>query len=149
MAPAAGSEEGVMNDFATNGSFIASADERKDKVVHARFSTSEMTRIERAAESAGLTVSAFMRSLSLEGAGIRPFFTEDDRAVLALHLSDVKAVGVNLNQLARAANRRGPHRSDEEREAIDDVQRVVVALLLELRSFAHRGTRMRMRTRAG
>jgi len=136
-----------MTDFATDGSFIASADERKDKVVHARFSTSEMTRIERAAESAGLTVSAFMRSLSLEGAGVRPFFTDDDRTILGLLLSDVRAVGVNLNQLARAANRRGPGWSEEEREAMDDVQRVVAALLLELRSFADRGARMR--TRAG
>ncbi|MEK1852498.1 MAG: plasmid mobilization relaxosome protein MobC [Phyllobacterium sp.] len=133
-----------MNDLATDSSLIARAEERKNKVAHARFSTSEMTRIERAAESAGLTVSAFMRSLSLEGAGIRPFFTEDDRAILGLLLSDVKAVGVNLNQLVRVAHRGGPGRS-EERAAIDDVQRVVAALLLELRSFADRGARMRTR----
>ncbi|URK89466.1 hypothetical protein LP421_32785 (plasmid) [Rhizobium sp. RCAM05350] len=88
-----------MNDFATDGGVLASPGERKDKVVHTRFGASEMAKIEGAAEKAGVTVSAFMRSLTLEGAGVRPFFTQDDRAVLGLLLSEISAVGVNLNQL--------------------------------------------------
>jgi hypothetical protein len=135
-----------MNDCGANSSPIGRAEERKDKVVHARFSTSEMAAIERAAERAGLSLSAFVRSLTLEGAGVRPFFTEDDHAILMLLLTDLRRAGVNLNHFARSANSGGPGRS-EERAAIDDVQRVVAALLLELRSFAERGSRFRTRAK--
>ncbi len=116
--------------------------DRKTRVVHARFSAMEMAKIEQAAQAAELTVSAFMRSLILEGAGVRPFFTEEDRVILSALLADLRAVGVNLNQLARAANRKKP-RTDEERAVIDDVQRAIAALLYEIGFFAERGARLR------
>lgn len=118
--------------------------ERRGKVVHARFSATEIERIEHAAEAAGMTVSGFLRSLSLEGAGVRPFFSDADRAVLSLLLADVKAVGVNLNQLARARNGGETGRSQEEKRVIDDVQRVVAIVLFELQAFAERGARERV-----
>ncbi|TXR49504.1 plasmid mobilization protein [Phyllobacterium endophyticum] len=114
---------------------------RRDKVVHARFSRSEIEQIEHAAEDAGMTVSGFLRSLSLEGAGVRPFFSDADRAVLFLLLSDIKAVGVNLNQLARARNRGETGQLLEEKRTIDDVQRVVAVVLFELQASAERGAR--------
>ncbi|WP_421405558.1 plasmid mobilization protein [Agrobacterium fabrum] len=117
--------------------------ERRDKVVHARFSATEIERIERAAEAAGMTVSGFLRSLTLEGAGVRPFFSDADRAVLSLLLTDVKAVGINLNQLARARNRGEAVTSEDEKRVIDDVQRVITIALFELQSFAERGARRR------
>lgn len=117
--------------------------ERRDKVVHARFSATEIERIEHAAEAAGMTVSRFLRSLTLEGAGLHPFFTDADRAVLSLLLADVKAVGVNLNQLARARNRGETGQSQEDKRVIDDAQRVVAIVLFELKAFAARGARRR------
>ena len=129
--PAAGVEKGPMSTFAPRKSVTAAA--RKSRVVHARFSAEDMARIEAAAGRAGLTVSAFIRSLTLEAAGVRPFLTDEDRAVLGLLLCDLKAVGVNLNQLARAANRRQPGRPEAERAGLDAAQRAVAALLLELR----------------
>ncbi len=117
--------------------------ERRDKVVHARFSATEIERIEHAAQAAGMTVSGFLRSLTLEGAGLHPFFTDADRAVLSLLLTDVKAVGVNLNQLARARNRGETGQSEEEKGVIDDIQRVVAIVLFELQAFAARGARRR------
>jgi hypothetical protein len=132
-----------MSAFAVGKSVNANADERKSRVVHARFSATDMARIEAVAARAGLTVSAFMRSLTLEGAGVRPFLTEEDRAVLGLLLCDLKAVGVNLNQLARAANRRQAGQPEAERAVIAEGQRAVAALLLELRSFSARGGRTR------
>lgn len=142
MGPAAGFEEAPMSAFAPG--VTADADERKSRVVHARFSASDMARIEASAARAGLTVSAFMRSLTLEGAGVRPFLTEADRAVLGLLSCDLKAVGVNLNQLARAANRRQAGRPEAERAVIAEGQRAVAAVLLELRSFTARGVRTRV-----
>ena len=95
-------------------------------------------------QAAGMTVSGFLRSLILEGAGVRPFLTDADRAVLSLLLSDIKAVGVNLNQLARARNRGETGQSQDEKRVIDDVQRVVAIVLFELQTFAERGARMRV-----
>jgi hypothetical protein len=132
-----------MSEFAATESVTVHASERKTRVVHARFSASEIALIEKAAMEAELTVSAFMRSLTLEGAGVKPFFTEADRAILGLLLSDVRALGVNLNRIGRAANRRQDNRSEEERRVIDDVHRVFAALLIELSFFVERGARMR------
>ena len=116
--------------------------ERRTRVVHARFSAMEMARIEQAAQAAALTVSAFMRSLTVEGAGVRPFLTEADRLVLGALLVDLRAVGVNLDQLVRAANRSGP-RPDAQKAVIEDVQRVMAALLYELGLFAGRRASVR------
>jgi hypothetical protein len=52
---------------------ISEASKRKDRVAHVRFSPAEFNALEAAASAAGMTVSAFVRSLSMEGAGVRPF----------------------------------------------------------------------------
>lgn len=116
---------------------------RKDRVVHARFSASDLSAIDAAAEAASLTVSAFMRSLTLEGAGVRPFLTDDDRAVVEMLISEMRSVGVNLNQLARSANSGGRLPAGELANEVGKVQRLVAAMVLELRSFAVRGARIR------
>lgn len=122
---------------------LGRAEERKERVVHARFSASELAAIERAAEAAGLTVSAFMRSLTLEGAGVQPFLTDDDRAVFEMLISDMRSVGVNLNQLARTVNRGGRFVGGELADELGEVQRLVAAIVLEIRGFAVRGARRR------
>ncbi|TIT42241.1 MAG: MobC family plasmid mobilization relaxosome protein, partial [Mesorhizobium sp.] len=82
-------------------------------MVHARVSADEYAAIEKAAKAADMTVSGFFRSLVIEGAGARPFLTEEDRLVMALLLEDMRAIGVNLNQVARALNSgKGVHPSD-------------------------------------
>ncbi|MCO5163900.1 MAG: MobC family plasmid mobilization relaxosome protein [Mesorhizobium sp.] len=80
------------------------ASKRKDRVAHIRFSPAEFDALEAAAARAGMTVSAFVRSLAMEGAGVRPFLAEGDRAVLALLADGMRAIGGNLNQIARAIN---------------------------------------------
>lgn len=121
-------------------------DERRYRVVHARFSAPEIAAISRVSEEAGLTISAFMRSLTLEGAGVRPFFTDDDRAILGVLLSDMRAIGVNLNQLARVANTSGHIDAEEVSSQVADIQKIVAAVMLELRSFAARGAQRRRGT---
>ncbi|TIU20596.1 MAG: MobC family plasmid mobilization relaxosome protein, partial [Mesorhizobium sp.] len=87
--------------------------DRKGRMVHARVSADEYAAIERAAKAADMTVSGFFRSLIIEGAGARPFLTEEERLVMALLLEDMRAIGVNLNQVARALNSgKGVHPSD-------------------------------------
>ena len=133
-----------MSVVASGGSVkVGAVGERKERVVHARFSASELAAIDRAAEAAGLTVSAFMRSLTLEGAGVLPFFTDEDRSTLELLLSDMRAVGVNLNQLTRMGHRGGRLNRDEVAFLLADVQALVAAIIVELRTFAARGSQRR------
>ena len=77
---------------------------RKDRVAHIRFSPAEFEALEAAAAAAGMTLSAFVRSLAMEGAGVRPFLAEGDRAVLGLLAEGMRAIGGNLNLIARAIN---------------------------------------------
>ena len=71
---------------------------KKDRTVHVRVTADEHAAIEKAAEDAGMTVSSFFRSLLLEGAGVRPMLTGDDRLVMAALLEDMRMIGINLNQ---------------------------------------------------
>lgn len=112
--------------------------DRKGRMVHARVSADEYAAIEKAANAADMTVSGFFRSLIIEGAGARPFLTEEDRLVMALLLEDMRVIGVNLNQVARALNSgKGVHPSDVDIN-LGNVQRVQAAVMTELRSLAKR-----------
>ncbi|RWP57383.1 MAG: MobC family plasmid mobilization relaxosome protein [Mesorhizobium sp.] len=112
--------------------------DRKGRMVHARVSADEYAAIEKSANAADMTVSGFFRSLIIEGAGARPFLTEEDRLVMALLLEDMRAIGVNLNQVARALNSgKGVHPSDVDIN-LGNVQRVQAAVMTELRSLAKR-----------
>ncbi len=110
----------------------------REKVVHARYSSSEFAAIEHASASAGMTVSGFLRSLSLDGAGVLPFLTDEDRAVLALIRSELRAIGVNLNGLARAANHgAGPAKTDLS-EAVARLWPALAAVAFELDRYTAR-----------
>ena len=83
---------------------VSEASKRKERVAHIRFSPAEFDALEAAARAAGMTISAFVRSLSMEGAGVRPFHGEGDRLVLDLLADGMHAISGNLNQIARAIN---------------------------------------------
>lgn len=105
---------------------------RKDKVAHIRFSPAEFGALEAAAIEAGMTVSAFVRSLSMEGAGFRPFVSEGDQAVLGLLADGMRAVGGNLNQIARAINTGRLPAEENIAGSIKDAHRVATTLASEL-----------------
>lgn len=111
---------------------------KKDRTVHVRVTADEHAAIEKAAEDAGMTVSSFFRSLNLEGAGVRPMLTRDDRLVMAALLEDMRMIGINLNQVARALNSgRGVHPSELDIN-LENVQRVQAAVMSELRALTRR-----------
>ncbi|WP_173520615.1 MobC family plasmid mobilization relaxosome protein [Ensifer sesbaniae] len=111
---------------------------KKDRTVHVRVTGDEHAAIEKAAEEARMTVSSFFRSLLLEGAGVRPILTGDDRLVMAALLEDMRMIGINLNQVARALNSdRGVHPS-ELNINLENVQRIQAAVMSELRSLSRR-----------
>ncbi|WP_018236814.1 hypothetical protein [Ensifer sp. BR816] len=76
---------------------------KKERTVHVRVTGHEHAAIEKAAEDADMTVSSFFRSLLLEGAGVRPMLTSDDRLVMAALLEDMRIEEMRrrLKQLAQ------------------------------------------------
>ncbi|RWD52364.1 MAG: plasmid mobilization relaxosome protein MobC [Mesorhizobium sp.] len=111
---------------------------RREKVAHIRFAEDEISAVETAAEQAGLSVSAFIRSLSLEGAGVRPFMNREDRAVLEMLIQDMRAVGGNLNQIARALNRSRSVAGSDLKGAIDDARAIATTVAAELAAMTKR-----------
>lgn len=130
-----GSAKGEMNDAKIDVRLEAN---RKERMVHARVSADEYATIERVAKAADMTVSGFFRSLILEGAGVRPILTDEDRAIMALLLEDMRAIGVNLNQVARSINSGKSVHPSEIDINLGNVQRIQAAVMTELRTLAKR-----------
>lgn len=121
----------------------ADVSKRKVRVAHVRFSPAEFDALQAAASAAGMTVSAFVRSLSMEGAGVRPFLGEGDHLVLGLLAEGMRAIGGNLNQIARAINiGRVPVESDVA-GSIKDVHGVATTLAAELTEMTRRSAAAR------
>lgn len=117
---------------------------RKDKVVRMRLSAEELAAIEKAASAADMTMSAFLRSLLLEGAGVQPLLAGEDRVVMGFLADEMRIVGANLNQLARAMNSRRAIQPADLEASVAEVQVLVAAVLSELRTLAKRaGNRRR------
>ena len=122
---------------------ISEASKRKEKVAHIRFSPAEFEALEAAASEAGMTVSAFVRSLSMEGAGVRPFLGDGDRAMLGLLADGMRAIGGNLNQIARAINTGGVPTEGDVTGSIKDAHSVATALASELAEMTRRAAATR------
>ncbi|SMH26269.1 mobilisation protein (MobC) [Mesorhizobium australicum] len=117
---------------------ISEASKRKEKVAHIRFSPAEYDALEAAASAAGMTVSGFVRSLSMEGAGVRPFLGEGDRLVLGLLADGMRAIGGNLNQIARAINTGKLPVEGDVAGSIRDAHSVATTLASELAHMTRR-----------
>ncbi|RWM85606.1 MAG: plasmid mobilization relaxosome protein MobC [Mesorhizobium sp.] len=116
---------------------------RRDRLAHIRLSPAELDALEAAARAAGMTVSAFVRSLSMEGAGVRPFLGEGDRAVLDLLADGMRAIGGNLNQIARAINTGRMPAEDELAGSIKDAHVVATMVASELAEMTRRSAALR------
>ncbi|WP_245451002.1 plasmid mobilization protein [Borborobacter arsenicus] len=112
-------------------------------MVHIRFSPAEYDALETAASAAGMTVSAFVRSLSMEGAGVRPFLGEGDRLMLGLLADGMRAIGGNLNQIARAINTGTVPTEGDLTGSIKDAHSVATTLASELAQMTRRSAAAR------
>ena len=122
---------------------ISGASKRKEKVAHIRFSPAEFDALEAAASTADMTVSGFVRSLSMEGAGVRPFLGEGDRAVLGVLADGMRAIGGNLNQIARAINTGRVPAEGDVTGSIKDAHNVATTLASELTEMTRRAAAAR------
>ncbi len=107
------------------------SEERKTERVIIRVSPSELTRLKKAAASADLTISEYLRSLIGEE-HLEVLRLELDPSVLASLLLELKRQGNNLNQLALRANRNSSIDTSEVsaalvscRSAADSVMRLI------------------------
>ena len=94
---------------------------RRGQKVEVRVSGAEKAELRESAEEAGVTVSEYVRRRSLG----RPVTARADRETRVL----LRRIGVNLNQLARAANT--PGTAVPERplgDALDQLRRVLAGL---------------------
>lgn len=116
---------------------------RRNKVAHFRLSPAEFDALEAAAGAAGLTISAFIRSLSLEGAGVWPFLGAEDRAVLDLLADGMRAIGANLNKIARAINTGRVPVEGEIAGSIKDAHIIATTVASELAAMTRRSAATR------
>ncbi len=121
----------------------STASNRRDRVAHIRFSPAELDALEAAAAAAGMTVSAFVRSLAMEGAGVRPFLAEGDRAVLMLLAEGMRTIGGNLNQIARAINTGRVPAEEELSGSIRDAHIVATTVASEFAQMTRRSAATR------
>lgn len=105
----------------------------KPQTIHSRVSADEYDAIDDAAKAVDMTMSAFFKAVLLQGAGKKPIFNDEDRALLSLMLEDMRMIGINLNQVARALNSGKSVSDGEIRMVVGDVQKMQVAVLSELR----------------
>ncbi|UVV70841.1 MobC family plasmid mobilization relaxosome protein [Brucella anthropi] len=110
----------------------------KPQTIHSRVSANEYDAIDGAAKAVDMTTSAFFKAVLLQGAGKKPIFNDDDRALLSLMLEDMRMIGINLNQVARALNSGKSVSDNEVRMVVGDVQKMQVAVLSELRRVTKR-----------
>ena len=94
---------------------------RRGQKVEVRVSGAEKSALRESAEEAGITVSDYVRRRSLG----RPVTARADRETRVL----LRRIGVNLNQLARAANTsETPPAEAPLRAALDQLRRVLAGL---------------------
>lgn len=106
-------------------------DRAQTRHVGVRFTAAERAALDARAAAAGLSLSDFIRAASLDAAPPRRRRKADAEGVLsAVELRELNAVGVNLNQIARALNfgTRQPI-NDELQAAIDALQSVFAKVL--------------------
>lgn len=120
---------------------------RREQVAHVRLSDEEFSALKAAASHADMSVSAFIRSLALEGAGEAPFLSPYDEALFQLLRQDLRSIGNCLDRLTRTLNTRGLVAGAELVAAISDARAVAttvgaeLSLMTKSASFRRRGQR--------
>lgn len=76
----------------------------RDKVVHLRLSSDEFDALHTACQSTNLSVSEVLRRQARSFAGLGPSFEGEARNLIRGMTEQMRAIGVNINQVARLMN---------------------------------------------
>ena len=109
------------------------AAERRTAPLRSWVTPAEHQRIREAATQAGTPVSDYVRELCLRRQGAAPVVAGSRRNPAAKALADeLRAIGVNLNQLARVANQTGELRREGELSLTIDHLKAAIARVIAL-----------------
>lgn len=112
---------------------------KQSRTVVFRMSEEEHVALKAAAIASGQTTSSFLRNLALEGAGVKPFFSDEDLNILKALVYETRKTGVNINQIARAINSRRTVHPEEIRLQLDNVSNLQRMHIRLLESYSKRG----------
>lgn len=76
----------------------------KDQVLHTRLSRDERAAFRAFRDENGLTSSEVLRRLARQAAGFRPTYDGETREAILEYARQLKAIGTNINQIARILN---------------------------------------------
>jgi mobilization protein MobC len=76
----------------------------KTHVIHARLSQEENRRFRAFCDENGLTASEVLRRLAREAGGLGPTFEGETRDAVLDYAKQLRAIGININQIARILN---------------------------------------------
>jgi hypothetical protein len=76
----------------------------KTHVIHARLSQEENLRFRMFCDENGLTASETLRRMAREAGGFGPTFDGETRNAVLDYAKQLRAIGVNINQIARILN---------------------------------------------
>jgi len=76
----------------------------KDQVLHTRLSRDERAAFRVFCDENGLTSSEVLRRLARQAAGFGPTYDGETRDAILEYARQLKAIGVNINQIARILN---------------------------------------------
>jgi hypothetical protein len=107
--------------------------ERRTKPLRSWVTAEEKKRLEAAAEHAGAGLSDYIRQLCLRRQGTGPVVAGSRRNPAAKALADeLRAIGINLNQLTRLANQTGEVPRDRELSVTIDLLKVTMRKVITL-----------------
>ncbi len=107
--------------------------ERRSVSLRSWVTPAERQRIEAAAQRAGTGLSDYVRELCLRRGGKEPVVAGVRRNPAAKVLADeLRAIGINLNQLARVANQTGEIRREGELSMTIDQLKAAIAKVITI-----------------
>ncbi|UWU26018.1 plasmid mobilization relaxosome protein MobC (plasmid) [Rhizobium sp. CB3060] len=111
----------------------------RQKVVHVRMSETEFLAFEAFCADVNLTVSEALRRLVRQAAGLGPAFDGDLKEIVLAHAEELRRVGVNLNQIARALNGGREPRFEALLDGVVRLARVVGAQASDIKDMCEAG----------
>ena len=101
------------------------AEDRRTRTIGVRVTASEAAELDERAEAARLTTATYVRLAALG----QPVRVAAVKRLGAVERAELRRIGVNLNQVARALNCGAAQAPGGTREAVERVGELVVALL--------------------
>lgn len=85
----------------------------------------------------------FLRSLAIEGAGLKPFLNDDECHILDLLTEDIRDLSVEIHHLTRTIKVSGTVIESDLWAALTNARELTLALVIDLKTYAGHGLQRR------